>query len=104
MNGQSFAFQGYLSPKRPELAKELKQLEQVAGRLKQTQVFIETPYRNDAFVETALATLKPDTLFGIATDLSLPSQYIRTRKIAEWKKNTPPSLHKRPTIFLLYRA
>lgn len=103
MNGQSFAFQGYLSPKRPDLAKELKQMEQLAGRLKQTQVFIETPYRNQAFIETALETLRPDTLFGIAADLTLPTQYIATHPVANWKKHSPPDLHKRPAIFLIYR-
>lgn len=103
MNGQSFAFQGYLSPKRPELARELKQLEQTSGRLKQTQIFIETPYRNQAFIETVLGTLRADTLFGIAADLTLPTQYVCTRPVAAWEKDPPPDLHKRPAIFLIYR-
>lgn len=103
MNGQSFAFQGYLPPKRPELAKELKQLEQISGKLNQTQLFIETPYRNQAFIETALDSLRPDTLFGIAADLTLPTQYICTRPVAVWKQKSPPDLHKRPAIFLIYR-
>ncbi|MCB0633826.1 MAG: SAM-dependent methyltransferase [Saprospiraceae bacterium] len=104
MNGQSFAFHGYLPPKRPDLARELKNHEQLASRLKQTQIFIETPYRNQAFIETALESLRPDTLFGIAADLTLPSQYTRTRRVSDWKQNPPPDLHKRPAIFLVYRG
>lgn len=103
MNGQSFAFQGYLPAKRPDLARELKQLEQVSGRLHQTQIMIETPYRNQAFIETALENLRPDTLLGIATDLTLPTQYVCTRTINAWKQQALPDLHKRPTIFLIYR-
>lgn len=104
MNGQSFAFHGYLPPKRPDLAKALKNHEQLAGRLKQTQLFIETPYRNMAFIETALDSLRPDTLLGIAADLTLPTQYVCTRRVSEWKRNAPPDLHKRPAIFLIYRS
>lgn len=101
MNGQSFSFKGYLSPKRPQLAKELKKLESLSARMKETQLFIETPYRNTAFFETALQVLGPNTLLGVATDLSLPSQYVVTKTIKDWKKQTPPELHKRPTVFLL---
>ena len=82
MNGQSFAFQGYLSPKKPQLANDLKRMEQLSARQRQTQIFIETPYRNNAFVETALKSLSPNTRFCIACDLTLPSQYIITKTIA----------------------
>ena len=101
MNGQSFAFKGYLSAKRPQLANDLKKAEQLSGRLRQTQIFIETPYRNTAFVETALSTLSTNTRFCIACDLTLPSQYIVTKTINAWKKSELPDLHKRPTVFLL---
>lgn len=101
MNGQQFCFHGYLPAKTPELVKELKRLEQQSMRSRQTQIFIETPYRNKGLVEQALKNLSGDTLFCIACDLSLPTQYLRTQKISAWKKNPPPDLNKRPTIFLL---
>ncbi len=101
MNGQSFSFKGYLSPKRPELANELKKLEALSRKMNETQLFIETPYRNNAFFETALQVLSPNTLFGVATDLTLPSQSVITLSIKKWKKKPKPELHKRPTVFLL---
>ncbi len=101
MNGQQFTFHGYLSPKRPELAKDLKKLEQLAQRNRQTQIFIEAPYRNDAVLDTALQVLDPGTLLGIAADLTLPSQWILTRKVADWRNLPRPELHKRPVVFLL---
>ena len=101
MNGQSFAFQGYLSPKKPQLANDLKRMEQQAARHRQTQIFIETPYRNSAFVETALKTLSPNTRFCIACDLTLGTQYIVTKTIANWRKTKVPDLHKRLAVFLI---
>lgn len=101
MNGQSFAFHGYLSPRRAELARDLRRLEQLALRQRQTQIVIETPYRNMAFLETALETLSPQTLFGVAADLTLPTQYIRSQTVKEWSASPRPDLHKRPAIFLL---
>lgn len=101
MNGQSFSFKGYLSPKRPILAKELKRLEGTSSRGKETLIFIETPYRNNAFFETALQVLQPGTLFCVATDISLPTQSVITKRIADWKKTEKPELHKRPTVFLM---
>ena len=100
-NGQSFQFHGYLSAKRGEIGKDLKRLEDIARRTKQTQIFIETPYRNKALIETALATLQPNTKMCIAADLTTPPQYLVTKTIAEWKKTQIPDLHKRPAIFLL---
>jgi 16S rRNA (cytidine1402-2'-O)-methyltransferase len=102
MNGQSFAFQGYLSPKKPELSKDLKKLEQQALKNKQTQIFIETPYRNMSLIETALKTLSSKTNLCIAADLTLPSQYIITKKVEDWRKTSIPDLHKKPAIFLIY--
>jgi 16S rRNA (cytidine1402-2'-O)-methyltransferase len=101
MNGQNFSFVGYLSAKKPDLAKDLKRLEQVANKQKQTQIFIETPYRNGQMIETALATLNAKTRFCIAADLTLPTEYILTKRVGEWKKITLPDLHKKPAIFLI---
>jgi len=102
MSGQQFAFHGYLSPKRPQLARDLKRLEQESARLKQTQVFMETPYRNQNILEEALKNLMPSTYLGVAADLTLPSEYTATFTIGSWKKRTLPDLHKRPSIFTLY--
>ena len=102
MSGQSFVFHGYLSPKKELLPKALKQLEATAKRLKQTQLFIETPYRNKQVVEQAFKHLSAQTYFCIAMDLTLPSQYMVTKKIGEWKKASLPELHKRPAVFLMY--
>ena len=101
MNGQSFAFQGYLSAKKPQLSSDLKKMEQLSAKHRQTQIFIETPYRNNGFVETALSALSPNTRFCIACDLTLSSQYIVTKTIANWRKSELPDLHKRPTVFLI---
>lgn len=104
MNGQNFCFHGYLSPKRPHLAKDLRRLEQLSIRYRQTQILIETPYRNQQLIETALQVLSPATRFGIAADLTLPTEYIRTRSVQEWREAPPADLHKRPAIFLLDAA
>ncbi len=101
MNGQSFTFKGYLSAKRPQLSKDLKQLEQQAIRRGETQIFIETPYRNTAVLETALQVLGPQTLFTIAIDITLPNQWIKTMTIQQWRKAKVPDLHKRPAVFLV---
>jgi 16S rRNA (cytidine1402-2'-O)-methyltransferase len=101
MNGQSFTFHGYLSAKREELTKDLKRLEELARKNRQTQIFIETPYRNKQMIDTALTILSAHTKFCIAADISLPPQYIVTRTIADWKKTTLPDLHKKATIFLI---
>jgi len=99
MNGQSFAFHGYLSAKSP--ADDLKRLEQLAIKHRQTQVFIETPYRNKAIIEQALKVLQPSTKFCIAADLTLPTQFVLTKTIAEWRKAPPTGLDKRPVVFLM---
>ena len=101
MNGQGFAFQGYLPAKKPELAKALKKLEQLSGKLKQTQIFIETPYRNHGLIAVALVSLKPGTRFCIAAELTLPTEFILTKTVGEWKRCKMPDLHKKPVIFLL---
>jgi len=101
MNGQRFCFHGYLPAKSNELPKELRRLELESIKLNQTQIFIETPYRNKAMVDTAFQSLAPTTRFCIACDLTLSTQYIATYTIADWKKQKLPDLHKRPAVFLL---
>ncbi len=101
MNGQSFCFHGYLSPKKPELARDLKRLEQLSSKNRQAQIFIETPYRNTSLIEEALKTLNPNTNFCIAVDLTLESQFIKNLKVKDWRKTKIPDFHKKPAIFLL---
>lgn len=101
LNGQRFAFHGYLPIKRPERTNELKKLEKIGQQLKQTQIFIETPYRNNEWVKDAINCLSSNTFLCIAVDLSLSSQYIATKSVKDWKKGTIPDLHKRPAIFLI---
>lgn len=101
MNGQNFAFNGYLAAKKPELAKDLRRLEQNARKHKQLQLFIETPYRNGGMLETAMQSLSPDTRFGIAVDLTLPTEWIKVKRVGDWRKSKIPDLHKRPAIFMI---
>ena len=102
MNGQRFAFHGYLSPKRPELAKDLRRLEQNAERNDQTQLFIETPYRSQMVLEVALDALRPDTRFCFAQDITGLHEMIRSRTIAEWRKQRDVNMaDKLPTVFLI---
>lgn len=104
MNGQQFAFHGYLSPKRPELARDLQKLEQQSERARQTQLFIETPYRSQMVLETALTALRPDTLFCVAQHLTGPDEWVCSLPVSEWKKRPPVVLPKAPAVFLLYRC
>ncbi len=103
MNGQSFCFHGYLSPKKPELARDLKRLEQQSSKHRQAQIFIETPYRNNGLIEEAFKALNSETRFCIAVDISLENQFIQTKKVKEWRKTKLPDFHKRPAIFLIQR-
>ncbi len=105
LNGQSFAFNGYL-PTDPALrTKRLKELEQRSRNEKQTQLFIETPYRNGAMLEALVASCQPGTLICVATDLSLPTEWVRTMAATKWKAalaaGRAPDFHKKPTVFLL---
>lgn len=100
LNGQSFAFNGYLPREKNDRIKKLREIEKSISRQNQTQIFIETPYRNNAVLEDMLTQLHPDTKLCIASNLTLPSQKITTRSIAHWKKH-PPSLDKIPAVFLL---
>lgn len=101
LNGQNFAFRGYLPAKRPELNHAIKRLEATVRKEKQTQIFIEAPYRNKGVVEAAFKQLSANTKFCIAADLTLPTEYIKMQTIQEWKKTALPDLHKRPAIFLI---
>lgn len=101
MNGQRFAFHGYLSPKRPELARDLRRLEQLARQHDQTQLFIETPYRGQLVLEVALEALQPDTLFGVAQDLTGAGESIRAMPVREWRKRGKLELAKAPAVFLV---
>ncbi|WP_429504997.1 SAM-dependent methyltransferase [Paraburkholderia youngii] len=104
LNGQTFAFHGYLPVDAAERVKRLRDLEQQSRKSKQTQIFIETPYRNRALLDTLLATCAPSTLLCVAVDLTLPSEVIASRSVADWKKKSEIDLHKRPAIFLILAA
>ena len=102
-NGQSFAFQGYLPIDKTERAQRLHTLENRVYSEHQTQIFIETPYRNLQLIEELCRTLRPQTLLCIAADITAPTQYIRTLSIAKWRTTPPPDIHKHPAIFLIYK-
>lgn len=103
LNGQSFAFNGYLPVDASDRAKRLKALEARAWNEQQTQLFIETPYRNKKMFDTLLATLRPQTRMCIAAGITSAQEYIHTHTIQEWKKKTLPDLSKVPAIFLIGR-
>ena len=100
LNGQSFAFCGYIPAKSDERKSRLKVLEKVSSQLNQTQIIIETPYRNDSLLSDILSVCNPSTRLCIAADITLPTAYIRTASICDWKKNVP-TIGKRPCVFLL---
>ncbi len=101
LNGQNFHFHGYLSPKKDLLKKHLQRLEKESRSSQTTHIFIETPYRNKAMVETLLTSLHPETKLCIAANITSPDEYIQSHRISKWKKMTLPDLHKIPTIFLI---
>src|SRR5471030_2578709 len=101
LNGQSFAFNGYLPTDPAQRAIRIKELELRSRKEKRTQLFIETPYRNAAMLEALIAACAPGTLVCVATDLSLPSETIRTMTASQWKSAKAPDFHKKPTVFLL---
>ena len=101
-NGQSFAFNGYLPIKPEERAKKLRQLEQRIYNEEQTQLFIETPYRNGKMIEDILKNCRPQTRLCIAANITCEGEYVRTRTVKEWKGHVP-DLSKIPCIFLLYK-
>ena len=101
LNGQSFAFVGYLPIKDPERQRRLKELERRAVEEHQSQLFIEAPYRNVKLFETLVKSLSPRMKLTVATDITAPDEYIRTKTIEEWRKAGVPPFEKRPTIFIL---
>ena len=100
MNGQRFHFVGYLPIDIQPRTAKIKELEEESANKKCTQIFIETPYRNNQLIETILKTCKPATNFCIACDLTSPKEFLKTRTISDWKKEEL-NFHKRPAIFLL---
>ncbi len=103
MNGQSFAFNGYLPIDKSEKKQALKGLEKLSFDKNQSQLFIETPYRNNKLLEDILQTLQPNTNLCIACDITLPTEYIKTMSVNLWKKQKV-DLHNRPTIFILHKS
>lgn len=100
MNGQSFAFNGYLPIDTHERKKAIKKMEKIAIDQQQSQICIETPYRNDKLFAEMLKTLSSKTLICVACDITLSTEYIATKTVETWKK-TPIDLHKRPSIFII---
>ena len=100
LDGQRFVFHGYLPVAETELVSSLKECERQSRKLKQTQIFIETPYRNDRTLATMLRALSPATLVCVAADLTLKSETVKTRPVVAWRKETP-QLKGRPTVFLV---
>lgn len=101
MNGQNFAFNGYLPIDAAERKNAIKRLEKLSKDNDQSQIFIETPYRNDKLLAELGKTLKPGTRLCVACDITLASEYIATKTVGDWKK-TKVELHKRPTIFIVH--
>ena len=106
LNGQSFAFRGYIPAKTDERRAALRELEKQSRMLNQSQILIETPYRNDALLADMLQILSPSTQLCVAADLTLPTQFIRTKSVAAWRKSpfagaAAESIGKRPCVFIL---
>jgi len=100
-NGQSFTFHGYLPIDKVLRGKKIKELESITEKLDQTQLFIETPFRNNSLLDDILKNANPKTRLCIACDLTAATELVQTKTIADWQKKVP-DLHKRPTIFLLF--
>ncbi|KLT64916.1 SAM-dependent methyltransferase [Pedobacter sp. BMA] len=100
-NGQSFAFWGYLPIDKEQRTKRIKDLDLSASRYKQTQIFIETPFRNNQLFEEILKSCKPNTQICVASNLTAEDEYIKTQSVYNWRKEEI-DLHKKPTIFLMY--
>ena len=101
-NGQNFAFNGYLPIETGERKKAIKKLERLSKEQNQSQIFIETPYRNDKMLADIKSTLTPSAKLSIACDLTLSTEYIKTLEVHQWKKEQP-ELHKRPAIFIIHK-
>ena len=101
LDGQRFSFHGYLPARDPDRAKRINSLDMESTRLTQTQLFIETPYRNQALFAALLQHCRPQTRLCVATDLTLSTEFVMTRRISEWHAMPMPDLDKRPTVFLM---
>jgi 16S rRNA (cytidine1402-2'-O)-methyltransferase len=99
-NGQSFTFNGYLPIDKQLRIKSIRDLEQLAKRKQQTQIFMETPFRNNQLLEDILQNLNPETLLCIACNITAKDEFIKTLRVKDWQKSRP-NLHKKPSIFLL---
>ena len=102
-NGQSFTFHGYLPIDKEQRKQKIRELETSAHQLRQTQIFMETPYRNDQLLKDLISICKPDTRLCVARDISGANQFISTKSIKDWRKISM-ALHKLPCIFLLYTS
>ena len=102
MNGQNFAFNGYIPIDKSDKKSFLKMLENLSIVKNQSQIFMETPYRNNKMFEDILTCLQPNTLICVACDITLPTEFIKTKKVADWKKEII-DLHNRPTIFIIHK-
>jgi len=101
-NGQQFRFNGYLPAQDPARTETIRRLENESRKARQAEIFIETPYRNPALISALLAACRPETRLTLACDVILPSEYIRSQSIAQWKKAPAPEINKRPTVFVLF--
>lgn len=101
LDGQRFSFLGYLPAEKSARISKLKEIEKRSEKADETQIFIETPYRNQHLFEDILANCLPQSRLCIATNITLESESIQTKSIAEWKKATAPDLNKQPTVFLI---
>ena len=100
LNGQCFAFTGYLPVKPDERKAKIRTIEKISAQLRQSQIIIETPYRNDQFFSDLLATCSANTRICVAADITLSTQFIKTKSVAEWKKS-PVVIGKRPCVFVM---
>ncbi|WP_299216438.1 SAM-dependent methyltransferase [uncultured Dokdonia sp.] len=103
MNGQNFAFNGYIPIEQKQRKMELKRLEKLSFDTGQSQLFIETPYRNDKMLQDIVSSVHADTRICVACDITLPTEFILTKPASYWKENMP-NLHKRPAIFIIHKG
>jgi 16S rRNA (cytidine1402-2'-O)-methyltransferase len=101
LNGQNFAFNGYLHIKSPERKDAIKQLERKSKEINQSQLFIETPYRNNQFLNDLKQLLSSKTMLCVASNITMPDEFIKTKTIQQWKR-IEVDLHKKPTIFIIH--
>lgn len=104
LDGQKFCFHGYLPAREPERSRRIGELEKESRTKGQTQLFIETPYRNASLFAALLTACQPETLLCVATDLTLPGESVLTRSIAAWRRTANADFSRRPTVFLLLSA